>query len=65
MTDSEVAGSCDVGVLAPGASDDACTFIYQVQQSDIDAGTFENTATATATADTPAAPAVDGTGDET
>lgn len=65
VTDSKVSGSCDVGLLAPGDENDSCTFIYKVKQSDIDAGTFENTATAAGTTDTPAALPVSGMGAET
>jgi len=54
VTDSEVAGTCDVGTLAPDETDDSCIFEYTILQSDIDNGTFENTATATGT------PAIDG-----
>ena len=49
VTDSEVPGTCDVGTLAPDASDNSCIFEYTVQQIDIDNGTFLNTATATGT----------------
>jgi len=38
VTDSRVAGTCRVGPLAPGASDNSCLFSYQITQDDIDAG---------------------------
>lgn len=38
---------CDSGALAPGA-DISCEVVYQLTQADVDAGTVENTAVATA-----------------
>ena len=60
VTDSNVAGTCTVGELAPGASDSSCSFDYTVTQADIDAGRIDNTATATAQPANPGADPVTG-----
>jgi uncharacterized repeat protein (TIGR01451 family) len=62
VTDSLVAGTCSVGTLAPGASDSSCQFTYTTTQADVDAGTFSNTATATALPVNPGATAIQGQG---
>ena len=55
VTDSLVPGTCTVGPLAPGATDNTCLFDYTATQADLDAGEIVNTATATAVAIDPAA----------
>ncbi len=66
VTDPLVAPqTCTVGPLAPGATDSSCTFTYTVTQTDIDAGSIANTATATAQPATPGAPTVTGSGSVT
>ncbi len=55
VTDDLVPGTCTVGMLAPGQTNDNCTFAYTVTQADIDrvngsapvTGGFTNTASAT------------------
>ncbi|SDW93842.1 DUF7507 domain-containing protein [Litoreibacter albidus] len=49
VTDDLISGTCDVGTLAPGKSDNSCVFTITVQQPEVDAGSFTNTATATGT----------------
>ena len=39
VTDSIVPGSCAIGSLAPGASDNSCVFSYTVTQADVNNGT--------------------------
>ncbi|SFR64384.1 beta strand repeat-containing protein [Litoreibacter janthinus] len=46
-TNAATPANCPVGTLAPGASSSACTFEVVMTQAEIDAGSFENTATAT------------------
>ena len=66
VTDSRVPGTCIIaGPLAPGASDDSCIFLYEVQQADIDAGSLNNVATAVGTPVTPGATDVTATDDIT
>ncbi|NBD30685.1 MAG: hypothetical protein GVY31_11695, partial [Alphaproteobacteria bacterium] len=60
VTDSNVAGICAVGELAPGASDSSCTFDYIVTQADIDAGSIDNTADVIAQPTNPGADPVSG-----
>ena len=59
VTDSLVAGTCDIGTLAPGATDTTCLFEYIVTQLDIDAGEVLNTGTATGQPADAAADALD------
>ncbi len=47
VTDSIVPGTCAIGTLAPGDSNNTCEFIYTVTQQDVDNGGVNNTATAT------------------
>lgn len=49
VTDTLVPGTCTVGPLAPGESDDSCRFVYTVAQGDVDAGQINNTASGVAT----------------
>ncbi|MEJ6388822.1 DUF7507 domain-containing protein [Gymnodinialimonas ulvae] len=49
VTDSLVPGTCTVGTLEPGQSDDTCRFEYTVEQGDVDAGQIDNVATGVAT----------------
>ncbi len=44
--------SCTISNLAPGATDNSCTGTYTVTQSDLDAGSIVNTATALGTSPT-------------
>ncbi|WP_420506366.1 DUF7507 domain-containing protein [Nitratireductor aquimarinus] len=44
---AEISGSPIAGPLAPGQTDTSVTGLYQITQADIDAGVFENVATAT------------------
>ncbi|WP_375279678.1 hypothetical protein [Pseudooctadecabacter sp.] len=53
VTDSIVPGTCDIGTLAPGDEDVTCEFTYTVEQSDIDRGFVDNTATAAGQPRTP------------
>ena len=46
VTDPLTGLSCPVGTLAPGQTDTSCSATYVLKQSDIDAGTRANTATA-------------------
>ena len=46
ITDDLVAGTCNVGTLAPGEDNNSCEFIVVTKQSDIDNGSIVNTATA-------------------
>ncbi|WP_435257224.1 beta strand repeat-containing protein [Thioclava sp. FR2] len=68
VTDDLVAGTCTIGTLIPGQTDDNCTFAYTVTQADIDrvngtapvTGGFTNTAIATGQPANPgAAPVTD------
>ncbi|WP_341860924.1 Ig-like domain-containing protein [Gymnodinialimonas sp. 57CJ19] len=49
VTDTRVPGTCTVGPLAPGESDDSCRFVYTVEQGDVDDGQIDNTASGLAT----------------
>lgn len=62
VTDDLVAGNCTVGALAPGESDNSCTFTYTITQTDIDNGSLTNVATGTAQPSVPGAPTVTETG---
>ncbi|EBA11990.1 DUF7507 domain-containing protein [Roseobacter sp. CCS2] len=55
VTDSLVAGTCNIGPLAPGTTDTTCLFDYAATQDDLDAGQIVNTGTATAVAADPTA----------
>ena len=51
VTDALIPGfSCTIATLAPGATDTSCTTSYTVTQANVDAGSFDNDATVTATA---------------
>ncbi|MGJ8609527.1 MAG: beta strand repeat-containing protein, partial [Octadecabacter sp.] len=64
VTDSRVDGTCVIpGPLAPGDSDTSCVFLYTILQSDIDAGSLTNVATAVGTPLTPGATDITGTDD--
>lgn len=58
VTDSLVAGTCTVGPLAPGDTDNTCLFNYTVLQGDLDNGTISNTGTAIAQPANPGATTV-------
>ncbi len=49
VTDNLVTGTCTIGPLAPGDSDDSCRFVYTVPQTAVDDGEIDNTATGVAT----------------
>ncbi len=52
--------SCEITDLAPGVTDDSsCAFTYVVQQSDIDAGSIDNSVTVVAQPATPGSAPVD------
>lgn len=48
VTDPALGLTCNIGTLAPSASDDSCVGTYDITQADIDAGSFVNLASATA-----------------
>ncbi|SLN30627.1 beta strand repeat-containing protein [Pseudooctadecabacter jejudonensis] len=62
VTDSIVAGQCDIGTLAPGDTDTNCEFVYSVTQTDIDNGFIDNIATAEGQPRTPDADEITQTG---
>ncbi|SEN73467.1 conserved repeat domain-containing protein [Loktanella fryxellensis] len=64
VTDSLVPGTCDIATLAPGETDATCVFALVVTQADIDRGTIDNTATATALPANPGAAPLTETGVE-
>ena len=64
ITDSLVPGTCDIANLAPGATNTSCVFDLVVTQADIDRGTIDNTATATAQPANPGAAPLTETGTE-
>ncbi|AKS45755.1 conserved repeat domain-containing protein [Octadecabacter temperatus] len=49
ITDATLGLTCNIGTLAPLASDDSCVGTYEITQADIDAGSVFNEATASAT----------------
>ncbi|WP_073141131.1 DUF7507 domain-containing protein [Litoreibacter ascidiaceicola] len=49
VTDDLIAGTCNVGTLAPGDSNSSCVFTLTVMQDEVDAGSFTNEATASGT----------------
>ena len=49
ITDAVLGLTCNIGTLAPLASDDSCVGSHEITQDDIDAGSFFNEATASAT----------------
>ena len=57
--------TCNVGPLAPGASDATCQFTYVTTQNDVDAGQVDNTATAVSQPANPGAPTISNTGSTT
>ncbi|MDO6590181.1 MULTISPECIES: DUF7507 domain-containing protein [Rhodobacterales] len=65
VTDSLVAGTCDIATLAPGDQDLTCLFDYVVEQSDIDAGEVLNTGIVTGQPANPGADPVENTDDFT
>ncbi|MEL6681887.1 MAG: Ig-like domain-containing protein, partial [Pseudomonadota bacterium] len=65
VTDSLVAGTCEIATLAPGGQDQTCLFDYVVEQSDIDAGEVMNTGTATGLPANPGADPVEDTNELT
>ncbi len=48
-TNPATPATCDVGTLAPGETFDSCEFSVVITQDEIDAGSFDNTGTATGT----------------
>ena len=60
VTDSLIPGTCTIGRLAPGQSDDSCEFVYTVTQADINRGTITNRATAVSEPASPNTPLVTG-----
>ena len=62
VTDTPLGLTCNLSPLAPGAVDTSCTGTHVITQDDIDAGTYANAASATATGATPQADVETATG---
>ncbi len=49
VTDAQLGLNCSIGALAAGATNTTCTGSHTLTQADVDAGTYNNSATATGT----------------